>query len=894
MTFNREKFFPKYIEDAHIQLGTISSNIQMLETYPENREPLDDLIRATHTIKGASRIMKQSGTADVAWGLEQLFRAVAMQQLPLDRSLFTVAWQGIEELQRLVAELSSGQAAPAPRPEVLTLLEQGAQGRFVGQTGLAIEPPAVHAVDSEHMALATESSSIDEENSLPEKPDCSIVTEVANNFPKEGKTRQFAIHCRDLLAQIDKALLRLEETPDDEELIHTIYRHVHSIKGGARIMNLPGLAQTAHHIEDVLQSLRERTVSFTSDLCDDLLVSTDVIKGQLEDIDVGRPMVEESTINSIKDSTSIPDTVSREDSHGDGLDRRSPEVEMLQISATQIDQLIRGIGEAVTLQNRLRQHVVGLKEMVVSFEKVLERFHPFQDSVTVISPPWRLAMDDASILRKDMIQLVSDIANDVELMMLLFSEINDDSVRMRMRSLSTLFDGLPRMTRDFARSRDKKVRMFVHGGDIRIDKTILAKIEAPLVQLVRNAIVHGIESPEERSRRDKPRMGTLRLDAKTQGRWVVVELTDDGRGISPRDIQVEAVRRGLASMEQLSGKSDHELMDLLFLPGFSTASSIDQDAGRGVGLDVVRKNVCDLLKGSVVVRSEPNKWTSFQLRFPITLATISMLLLAVDQWVFALPSGAVLEIRRVRDTELIDVVGSRAIRLQERVIPVMNLTTLLGFSSSPKKEDASNLMLLVSDGHEQLGLLADDVLDEEETVLKPLPFFLRTNPFLISILISGRNRIVHLLDPLALIRLGKSLRLRLLPPGTAKEAVVVKRILVVDDSLTTREIEKEILESSGYHVTVAIDGEDGYQKAMQIPFDLMITDIEMPRMDGFTLVERVRGEPLLRHFPIMIITSRGSLEDRERGLQVGADAYVVKDSFDQSYLVETVRNLIGA
>jgi CheY-like chemotaxis protein/chemotaxis signal transduction protein len=347
--------------------------------------------------------------------------------------------------------------------------------------------------------------------------------------------------------------------------------------------------------------------------------------------------------------------------------------------------------------------------------------------------------------------------------------------------------------------------------------------------------------------------------------------------------------------------SEQEVVELIFLPGFSTSPIITDISGRGVGMDVVKRCIVDDLQGIVSVDSRPGAGTTFALRLPLSLAVMRVLLVEVGGIPFGFTAQYVAELLRVPESEFLTVAERRAVIIRNEFVPIVPLEDLLRIPSQHVKaarevKHEGALLLVVRVRNEKLALVVDDLLDERDMVIKPLPEHMRRLPMVSGMVTTGKNELVNILHVPVLLDMARGARGEAVgeraeaPP---KEGGKTFHVLVVDDSLNTREIEKDVLEAHGYRVTLAEDGLDGLRKAQSGNFDAVLTDVEMPNMDGFTLTERLRQEDKYRNTPIIIITSREKEEDKRRGIQVGADAYIVKGDFEQSHLVDTLRNLLG-
>lgn len=476
-------------------------------------------------------------------------------------------------------------------------------------------------------------------------------------------------------------------------------------------------------------------------------------------------------------------------------------------------------------------------------------------------------------------------------------ELHDKALQMRMLPLGIVFEPAARLVRDLARSLDKQVECRIQGSEIELDRQMIDQLADPVIHLLRNALDHGVEMPEIRQQRGKNPQGRLELTARQDGGWVVLEVSDDGAGISLEAIRDKALKKQLVTQEQLDEMSDQDVMDMIFLPGFSTSSLITELSGRGVGMDVVKRSVVDGLQGVISMHSRAGEGTRFTLRLPLSLAMMRVLLVKVAGQPLGFTAQYVSELVSVAQTDLIKVADRNAVIIRNEFVPVVHLEQLIQLPQSPRLVSDRGvrrdlLLLIIRVHHEKLALVVDELLDERDLVIKQLPRHLRDKTLISGMVTTGHNELVSLLHAPCLMDLARKARDVVTDRSKVQQHQQRLRVLVVDDSLNTREIERDVLEARGYHVTLAEHGQDGLDKALAEDFDAVLTDVEMPVMDGFTLTTRLRQEERYRNRPIIIITSREKESDRRRGIEVGADAYIVKGSFDQNSLVDTLRVLL--
>jgi two-component system chemotaxis sensor kinase CheA len=475
----------------------------------------------------------------------------------------------------------------------------------------------------------------------------------------------------------------------------------------------------------------------------------------------------------------------------------------------------------------------------------------------------------------------------------------EEAIRgMRLLPLATIFNLFPRLVRDLAREQGKEVQLVIEGGETTVDKRLLEELKDPLMHLIRNAIDHGIELPEERERQGKVRGATLALRAYQTATHVVIEVADDGRGLDTERIRRTALQQRLAGVDELASMSPEQLHALIFAPGFSTSPLITDVSGRGVGLDVVRANV-ERLKGTVQINSVAGAGSTFRIQTRITLTTTHVLLVRAGapgaQWPYALPVEFVRETRLVAPEDVFLIEGRPAIRIDGQSISVAHLADLLELPLGPtgnRAEPASIPCILLGIGQERFGLFVEALVDEQEVMLKPLGGLLKRVRNVSGATILGTGEICMILNPSDLV---KTLKKGGAPAAREQPTDGNERrklVLLAEDSLTTRTQEKRILEGAGYEVVTAVDGADAFSKLGTRPFDVVVSDIEMPHMDGLALTARIRQDPKYRELPILLVTSLASEGDRRRGIEVGANAYITKGTFEQKALLDTLRRLV--
>lgn len=727
---------------------------------------------------------------------------------------------------------------------------------------------------------------------------------------------RFVEEAREHIGRLNDGLAALDGGAGDVERINAIFRSAHTIKGSSRMLKLATLTETAHKLEDVLGALREGSLAYSAELGGVLYRGVDAIAALVEQLaESGNPAslpppdealcaalaaaargeagsapppvppapdaavpapVPEQAAPAVAAAAATPASPSAAPAE------RLKTPDSVRVRLSKLDELIKLMGEVVSSHATLRQRLFDIR--------AIER-----DAAGDSAGP--------AALRARLRRFAQTLRDDVQAQETLMAELHDKALIMRMLPLAIVFDPAGRIVRDLARSVGKQVECVVRGAEIELDRQLIDKLSDPIVHLLRNAIDHGLEMPEARQAAGKAAQGRITLSAHQDGGWVVIEVADDGGGIPLAGVREKAVRKGFVGAEQAAAMSDQEVVDLIFLPGFSTSAIITDISGRGVGMDVVKQSIVDDLQGAVSVETRPGAGTTFALRLPLSLAMMRVLLVEVAGLPFGFTAQYVTELIRVSHAEMLTVAQRQAVIIRNEFVPVVPLADLLDIPQRnlPRNPSAATqpapgrlgmLLVVVRVRNEKLALAVDELQDERDMVIKPLPAHMRRLSTVSGMVVTGRNELVSVLHAPALLELARRARGRAAPAEVAGEGGGY-RVLVVDDSLNTREIEKDVLEAWGYRVTLAEDGLDGLRKARAGEFDAVLTDVEMPNMDGFTLTARLREEEKYRDTPIVIITSREKEEDKRRGIQVGADAYIVKGDFEQGSLVDTLRSLLG-
>jgi len=573
----------------------------------------------------------------------------------------------------------------------------------------------------------------------------------------------------------------------------------------------------------------------------------------------------------------------------------------IRIRTSQLDGLLNLISEVVISQIKAEQRA---SEMRAIHADATEAWQAWQRVKAVLASNADLIdageiASDLDVLddtlgenKRALSSFVKDYSEDVSRTSLVVSDLQEAGMRLRMLPANTIFQAFPRAVRDLAKQFRKDIDLIIEGGDTELDKKVLEEINDPLVHIMRNAVDHGIEDPDTRVKLGKPANGTVHLGARQEGDRIVIEISDDGAGIDPEKVRSSAVKKGYITAAEASGMSDREAMYLIFEAGFSTAAIITEISGRGVGMDVVREFVVEKLKGSLDVESVIGQGTTFKLTIPLTLAIIRALMLRVGDMVFALPTGSIEETLRIDPEEIIRVEGREVIRRQRRTVPLVRLSEILGVVEAPPTGAKVPIVTIGYSGH-RMGFIIDGFVGEQQIVIKPLGNHLKKIDNVAGVTILGAGEVVPILNVPDLMtnarsRSGQRVGLQ---PRADREGP--RKILICEDSFTTRELERSIFEAAGYDVETAVDGAAGLAKLREgLQVDAVVTDVQMPNMTGFQLTRAIKSDPALAATPVIIVTSLERDEEKAEGIDAGADAYITKSVFNQDTLLDTVEQLI--
>ncbi len=717
---------------------------------------------------------------------------------------------------------------------------------------------------------------------------------MKKKFDKSLLLPRFQAEIKENLHLLNQGLLALEKNAGDKKLIEELMRTAHTIKGSAVIAGFKRIADLTHKFEDALDKIKEGRLKLNDKHFDLLFQVLDSIPPLLgskitwPEKGVGYPHVldlekrinaafaieaEKGPAKPLEEGPAPPEFVLEEPN------------DTIRVGVEKMDNLVNLAGELVISRIGFDQRTQELSALISEMVELDERINGLEDKAGE-----GLARKSENIKNK-----LERLGRDFSLINKRFGLVNSDLqegiMRVRMLPLFTLFSVFPRSVRDLSREEGKLVTVDVHGAQTELDRSVLEEMEDPLMHIIRNAITHGIEAPDARRDIGKPKEGKITLSAYQQGGSVVIEAADDGKGIDTGEVKKRAVEQKLVTQAELEQMSPEQILQFLFSPGFTTRKETTKTAGRGVGLDVVRTSV-ERLKGQLEVASEPNKGTKITIRLPVTLAITPALMVKSSGQIFAIPLNSVEETIRITAEEIGSIETKQAIQVRDKIIPLARLDDVLQLKKRGLVEKRYRLAVIVRSIEKQLALIVDEMLGKQEVVVKTLGDHIARVKNIAGSTILGTGEVSLILDIASLIETAADIAGRPTLRPEVKKAKGTGSVLVVEDSITTAQSEQLILESAGYKVVVARNGQDALEILAKDKPNLVVTDIVMPVMDGFKLVAEMRKNDLYKDIPIIVVTAKESEPDRKKGLELGANAYISKGEFDETVLLDTVAGLI--
>ncbi|EMY1220786.1 response regulator [Campylobacter upsaliensis] len=748
----------------------------------------------------------------------------------------------------------------------------------------------------------------------------------------------FLVEAFELVEQIDHDLVELESNPEDLELLNRIFRVAHTIKGSSSFLNFDVLTKLTHHMEDVLNKARHGELKITPDIMDVVLESIDRMKTLLNSIrdngndsaigmDIGPicarlTAISEGDVSAVASVSEEPKVEPKEEVvPATPEPSAEPDVDVNQLSDSEVEAEIERLLKVRKAEDQARRaqkkksatpttpkpatETGGEKKVPASggggggmdqtIRVEVKRLDHLMNLIgeLVLGKNRLLKIYDDVEERYEGEKFLEELNQVVSQLSIITTDVQLAVMKTRMQPIAKVFNKFPRVVRDLSRELGKQIELEITGEETELDKSIVEEIGDPIMHMIRNSCDHGVEDPATRKANGKPERGVVQLKAYNEGNHIVVEITDDGKGLDAAGLKMKALEKNLITEKEAEQMTDKEAFALIFKPGFSTAAKVTNVSGRGVGMDVVKTNI-EKLNGVIEIDSELGKGSTFKLKIPLTLAIIQSLLVGTQEEFYAIPLASVLETVRVPIDNIYTIEGKNVLRLREEVLSLVRLSDVFGVKQVLESGDQT-YVVIIGVAESKLGIIVDTLVGQEEIVIKSMGDYLQNIQGIAGATIRGDGRVTLIIDVGAMMDMAKEIKVDIKAQLESsvkkpKEQPSDYKVLIVDDSKMDRTLMQKALEPLGISLLEATNGVEALNivKSGEHEIDAMLIDIEMPRMDGYTLAGEIRKYSKYRNLPLIAVTSRTSKTDRLRGVEVGMTEYITKP-YSPEYLENVVR-----
>ncbi|MCP5503050.1 MAG: hybrid sensor histidine kinase/response regulator [Leptospiraceae bacterium] len=963
---------PLYKKFTDFILEATEKMYKQLEGIEYNKNKLiifDEFYKTIHIIKGFAEILKLKKILHLATILEVILDFIREIKTTSKHSIDYLIKIIIKEIgiitQSLIQDKKSEQDVSSLIEECRTYLHKPISEWIASlpeNNDVIVQDDVVYETNKEEEF--TKKIEITQEEPEDKKTEIRVLltNEIVDDEPEDleippskvGLISDFYEEASENLNQIASQVLELENAPDSQDILHQLFRNFHTLKGGARLLNIQKMEKLCHAIENLLDLCRSNELKISGNIIDIILDGHKILLEMIEEVASKGPIysriqpiinkitlvqgkkesVEQEELNQKESKKqveqgepvrNIPEkkevlssTANKQEANSPSSVKKSfsRQMNVIRVSTEKLDTVMNISSELPIARIRFRDQISTLGKLYRDLKKIAERaienepekfIYRLKNSNDLLleelnqlfqmkaserdkvetcikkfyhelaSEVYRTELtvtEEMMLLQIAFNELKQNIEKNVENLETITTKLQNSVMNFRMVPISSLLEKFPTQTREIARQNGKMVIMKIKGGETELDKVMITRLVDPILHILRNSIDHGIETPEEREKCNKPLTGNIELNAFYQGSNVIIQIKDDGKGIDKEKIKQKVIEKDLVSKEKLESMNETELFDLLFLPGFSTASKITEISGRGVGMDVVKSTINEI-QGNIELSSKKGEGTTISLKIPLTLAAVRVLLLDIGSQQIALPMSNIDEVITISRGELKEVGKQVIYHLRDHVLPVVHLASILDINHSFYLPDSIPLVIL-GEGNHRLGIIVDKLLGRHEIVIKNLGSLLHKAPFIMGCTILSDNKLVLILNTREILEVAKEklniTDIKLSKNNEKKE----HKILVVDDSAIYRQNMNSILSRSGYIVEEAENGYEALQQVTLKNYSLLCVDIVMPLMDGFELTKRLRNLPLYKNVPIILITSRTSQEDKNIAFKLGANEYFEK------------------
>jgi chemosensory pili system protein ChpA (sensor histidine kinase/response regulator) len=858
-----------FVNEAQQHLDTLERELAAVAASGSLHE---ELVRAAHTLAGICGTVQMESMHALGYAVEGALLRLRSRGAPIEAAELALVARSAAALREMHAEVAA-RRAPAAQDDLVRALEA-----LPGRAEPLVAPPAEGPAERRRRRV-----------------DDDVDAQLLPLFLEEAM---------ELAPQAGELLRAWRKEPAKMEHAKALQRALHTLKGSARMAGVMSIGELTHDMETRVENTAalERA---SPQLLDQLDAAFDRLGTLLEQLQKGPAQKAEAAPSDV------------------GPTKRTASRGMLRVRSEMLEKLVNEAGEVAITRSRievemrvLKNALADLTENVMRLRSQLreieihaesqmqarereaeasarefdplefDRFTRFQELTRMMAE----SVNDVSTVQLSLTRMVDDTDAALSAQARLNRELQQDLMRVRMVPFGTLAERLHRLVRQTAKELTKRASLELRGASVELDRSVLERITGPLEHLVRNALTHGIEPASERAAAGKPATGEIRLDVRQEGNEIVLSLADDGAGLDLGKIRDKALQRGL--INESDQISEQRLAELIFVPGFSTVEEVTEIAGRGVGMDVVKDEV-GALGGRIELESAPRRGTRFTVRLPLTTAVTQAVLVKAGARVYALPAVMIEQVQQLRPEQLNEVRAAGYVEWAGRHYPFATMHELLGEQAAAQADVGRRYspVLLLRSGAEAAAVLVDEMIGNQEVVVKDLGPQLARVPGVAGVTVLGSGEIVLILNPVALVLRPRPQQAPVTTQVPAPAAARLK-VMVVDDSLTVRKITGRLLEREGYQVLAAKDGVEALEQLAETVPDVMLVDIEMPRMDGFDLTRNVRADPRLKSVPIIVITSRTAEKHRAYAQEVGANAFLGKP-YQEDELLGHIASFVG-
>ena len=901
---NKKEILPGTAEEKHIleavdnKIAVLRSYIEKIESGNQDLQEIFDLTYAdSHFITGFGQIM----------GSQKIFHLGMLAELIADSARYFQTYSNysmsyllgllIEKLAQVIKEFKKDKNTSLDITDVVSecaiyltdpiseIVKETAEKREARlSNSKAIQEKAAEEKETTPPPTSNTIPSPNKLVNLENEED--EVLNIPND--KVGLISDFCEEAWESLQASENLLIELENNPTSKDLINELFRAVHTVKGGSRLIEVKKIEQLSHELETVLDNVRSDKIVLDARLIDislecikrigiitDEVAHRGPIKTKINDLLHALISDDDALDTKVKSNQDVnkvtPEQTiikSPETNPQDTKTSAAPSVvreESIKVSAEKLDTVLNTSSEVYINRIRLDNDQKMLSDVLEQINQDIGSLNKeftseisnseYENNVSSLIPKYQTDINMG--LEKIAIHN-ANLQKNIEDLEVLSSRLQSGAMNFRMLPISNLFNRFPAQVRDIARQIGKKVELKIQGGETELDKILINQLADPLLHLIRNSIDHGIESDQQRAEINKPEIGQINLSAYYLGSNAIIEIEDDGKGIDSKIIAAKAVEKNLLSNERASELSEKEIFDLIFEPGFSSAEQVTELSGRGVGMDVVKTSI-NQMQGSIKVESKVNKGTKITLRLPLTLAVVGILLVSENNYEFAFPILNVEEIINVNlKTDIKSVNDTLVFNFRGELVPTRLLSDFLGYPKNPKYEE-NKFLLILNDGENKIGVIVDEVQGQQNVLLKQLGNLIETAPFVIGCTILSNSKLVLILNVLELTQYNpeqekNSLSEEIQEIDTSEQRRSLQKVLVVDDSKMQRKRICEFLQIQGYNTDEAGDGFEALKIADKTNFNAFFVDIQMPLMDGYELIENLRKTSSYKNAPIFVIS----------------------------------------